>query len=512
MRGNQYRRLVGELPTQYRRIIDGEPIVVGGRIWRVITGYGHAPEHASLYCEALGLVISGDMLLPTISTHVGVWPTDPEGDPLGYFLRSIRRYRELPAEVLVLPSHGFPFRGAHERVAQLEAHHEARLAELLRACGEAPRCAADVLALIFRRPLDTQQLFFAMGEAIAHLHYLERSGRLRRQVGADGVARFAPARGTGMERSPDGVKGADTARVLHEVAERSSRILKDFSQKSLEEGIASVVKDELGIAKAYMDLYSRLLMDPSALTAATINFWIDSMRLWQSAWLRMLGHEPAPVAQPAKGDPRFRDEQWSDNFLFDYVKQSYLIAARHIQHAVANVQGLPEDSQKKVAFFTRQYVDALAPSNFAATNPQVLRETLATGGQNLVKGLANLLADIEKGEGQLRISMTDESAFQLGRNVATTPGKVVFQNALLQLIQYQPTTETVLRRPLLIIPPWINKYYILDLRESNSFIRWAVAQGHTVFVVSWVNPDAKLAEKGFDDYLTSKARSPRWTR
>jgi polyhydroxyalkanoate synthase subunit PhaC len=308
-----------------------------------------------------------------------------------------------------------------------------------------------------------------------------------------------------MERSPDGVKGADTARVLHEVAERSSRILKDFSQKSLEEGIASVVKDELGIAKAYMDLYSRLLMDPSALTAATINFWIDSMRLWQSAWLRMLGHEPAPVAQPAKGDPRFRDEQWSDNFLFDYVKQSYLIAARHIQHAVANVQGLPEDSQKKVAFFTRQYVDALAPSNFAATNPQVLRETLATGGQNLVKGLANLLADIEKGDGQLRISMTDESAFQLGRNVATTPGKVVFQNDLLQLIQYVPTTETVLRRPLLIIPPWINKYYILDLRESNSFIRWAVAQGHTVFVVSWVNPDAKLAQKGFDDYLTEGA-------
>jgi glyoxylase-like metal-dependent hydrolase (beta-lactamase superfamily II) len=191
MRGNQYRRLVGELPTSYRRIIDGESIVVGGRAWRVITGYGHAPEHASLYCEALNLLVSGDMLLPTISTHVGVWPTDPEGDPLGYFLRSIRRYRELPDDVLVLPSHGLPFRGAHARVAQLEAHHEARLAELLQACGEAPRSAADVLALIFRRPLDTQQLFFAMGEAIAHLHYLERAGRLRRARGQDGVTRFA---------------------------------------------------------------------------------------------------------------------------------------------------------------------------------------------------------------------------------------------------------------------------------------------------------------------------------
>jgi polyhydroxyalkanoate synthase len=246
-------------------------------------------------------------------------------------------------------------------------------------------------------------------------------------------------------------------------------------------------------------------MDPSALAAASVNFWIDSMRLWQSSWLKMLGHEAEPVVRPAQGDARFKDQEWSDHFLFDYIKQSYLIAARHIQHAVAGVQGLPDESQRKIAFFTRQYVDALAPSNFAATNPQVLRATLASGGQNLVKGLANLLADIEKGEGQLRISMTDETAFQLGRNVATTPGKVVFQNALLQLIQYQPSSSEVFRRPLLIIPPWINKYYILDLRENNSFIKWAVDQGHTVFVVSWVNPDAQLAEKGFDDYLTEGA-------
>ena len=308
-----------------------------------------------------------------------------------------------------------------------------------------------------------------------------------------------------MEERADGVKREEAARVMHEVAERASRILKEFGQKQLESTLASAVKDELGIAKAYMDLYSRLLMDPSALAAASVNFWIDSMRLWQSSWLKMLGHDAEPVVRPAQGDARFKDQEWSDHFLFDYIKQSYLIAARHIQHAVAGVQGLPEESQKKIAFFTRQYVDALAPSNFAATNPQVLRATLASGGQNLVKGLANLLADIEKGEGQLRISMTDETAFQLGRNVATTPGKVVFQNALLQLIQYQPSTSEVFRRPLLIIPPWINKFYILDLRETNSFIKWAVDQGHTVFVVSWVNPDAQLAEKGFDDYLTEGA-------
>jgi polyhydroxyalkanoate synthase len=308
-----------------------------------------------------------------------------------------------------------------------------------------------------------------------------------------------------MQERADGVNREQAARVLHEVAERASRILQEFGQKQLHSSISSAVKDELGIAKAYMDLYSRLLMDPSALAAASVNFWIDSMRLWQSSWLKMLGHEAEPVVRPAQGDARFKDQEWSDHFLFDYIKQSYLIAARHIQHAVAGVQGLPDDSQKKIAFFTRQYVDALAPSNFAATNPQVLRATLASGGQNLVKGLANLLADIEKGEGQLRISMTDETAFQLGRNVATTPGKVVFQNALLQLIQYQPSTSEVFRRPLLIIPPWINKYYILDLRANNSFIKWAVDQGHTVFVVSWVNPDAQLAEKGFDDYLTEGA-------
>jgi polyhydroxyalkanoate synthase len=232
-----------------------------------------------------------------------------------------------------------------------------------------------------------------------------------------------------------------------------------------------------------------------------MNLWLDQMRLWQTSLMKMLGMDAEPVAEPAKGDWRFKDDEWSKNFLFDYIKQSYLLAARHIQHAVGQVEGLSPDSEKKVAFFTRQYVDALAPSNFLLTNPQVLRETLSSGGQNLVRGLANLLADIEKGGGELRISMTDESAFQLGRNVATTPGKVVYQNDLMQLIQYQPATEQVYRRPLVIVPPWINKYYILDLRENNSFIRWATQQGHTVFVLSWVNPDARLAQKGFDDYM-----------
>jgi polyhydroxyalkanoate synthase len=300
-----------------------------------------------------------------------------------------------------------------------------------------------------------------------------------------------------MAGDPKPPNPEETARVLHEVAERSARILADYAAKDPAAAAANAASDELGIARAYMDLYARMLADPARLAAFSTNLMMDYMQLWQSSWLRMMGVQSAPVAVPAKGDNRFKDADWSTNFLFDYIKQSYLITARHIQHSVAGVEGLPPESEKKVAFFTRQYVDALAPSNFALTNPQVMRETLASGGQNLLKGLHNLLADIERGG----ISMTDEKAFQLGRNVATTPGKVVFQTELMQLIQFLPTTQEVYKTPLVIIPPWINKYYILDLRPSNSFIKWALDQGHTVFVLSWVNPDARLAQMGFEDYM-----------
>jgi polyhydroxyalkanoate synthase len=292
----------------------------------------------------------------------------------------------------------------------------------------------------------------------------------------------------------------EIARVYHEVAERSSKLLGDFASKQTA-NLSAAMRDELGIAKAFMDLYARMAADPSVMASMSVNMWLDYVKLWQSGWMKMFGMHSPPVAEPAKGDARFKDDDWSSNFVYDHIKQSYLIAARHIQHAVANVEGLPEESEKKVAFFTRQYVDALAPSNFLMTNPQVLRETMQTGGHNLVRGLNNLLADIERGGGELRISMTDENAFKLGSNVATTPGSVVYQTDLMQLIQYQPLTPEVYKRPLVIIPPWINKYYILDLREKNSFIRWAVSQGHTVFVLSWVNPDARLAQKGFDDYM-----------
>ena len=299
------------------------------------------------------------------------------------------------------------------------------------------------------------------------------------------------------EQAPD---PTEVAKILGEVAQRSSNVLADFVTRHAN-GQGLAFTDELGIARAFMDMWAKLLANPMALAQAQMSMYFDYLRLWQSSWLKLLGQTAEPVAAPAQGDNRFKDEDWQNNFVFDYLKQSYLIAARHIHDVVSGVEGLPDGSKRKVDFFTRQYVDALSPSNFALTNPQVLRETMNSGGTNLVKGLKNLLEDLDEGDGQLRIKMTDEKAFKIGVNVATTPGKVVFQNELMQLIQFNPSTQTVFRQPLLVIPPWINKYYILDLREKNSFIRWAVQQGHTVFVVSWVNPDARLAGKDFEDYM-----------
>jgi polyhydroxyalkanoate synthase len=312
-----------------------------------------------------------------------------------------------------------------------------------------------------------------------------------------------PAPSSPASEKPAAAGGYDPVALadsLASAAEKSAKLISDFAARNAGKQ-ASVASDELGLGKAFMELAAKMLTNPARLAEGQLNLWRDYMNLWQSSMLRMMGAPALPVAEPAKGDKRFKDAGWHEHFLFDYVKQSYLIAARWLHEQVASVEGLSEPAKKKVNFFTRQYIDALAPSNFALTNPEVFRETVASGGQNLVRGLNNLLDDLERGNGQLRISMTDTKAFELGVNIATTPCHVVFQNDLMQLIQYEPTTKKVWKRPLLIIPPWINKYYILDLREKNSFVRWAVNEGMTVFVVSWVNPDEKLAHKDFEDYM-----------
>lgn len=260
------------------------------------------------------------------------------------------------------------------------------------------------------------------------------------------------------------------AESLASAAEKSAKVMSDFAARSAKAG-ATMPSDELGLGKAFMELAAQMLSNPTRLAESNMNLWWNYMNLWQGSMLRMMGGQAVPVAVPAAGDKRFKHDDWHEHFLFDYIKQSYLIAAGWMHEQVASVDGLDEGTRKKVDFFTRQYIDALAPSNFALTNPEVFRETIATGGQNLVKGLNNLLDDIERGGGKLKISMTDAKAFELGVNIATTPGKVVFQNELMQLIQYEPSTKKAWKRPLLIIPPWINKYYILDLRPKNSFIR-----------------------------------------
>lgn len=285
------------------------------------------------------------------------------------------------------------------------------------------------------------------------------------------------------------------------IAERSQRLVTDFLERQSKQHGGTVL-DPLNLGSAFLEMTAHMMSDPAKLVQAQMNLWQDYMKLWQSTTRRLLGEPVEPVIAPEKGDRRFRDESWDENQLFDFVKQSYLLTARWMQSTVRDVEGMDPKTAKKVDFYTRQFVDAMAPSNFVMTNPEVLRATLESGGENLVNGLENLLEDLERGKGNLNIRMTDTEAFELGKNIAVTPGKVVYQNDLMQLIQYEPTTEKVFKTPLLIIPPWINKYYILDLREKNSFVKWAVEQGHTVFMTSWVNPDEALAQKTFEDYMT----------
>ncbi len=295
----------------------------------------------------------------------------------------------------------------------------------------------------------------------------------------------------------------EMSRNMARIAEQSQRLVGDFLQRQNgENGGGGSPKDMFHIGAAFLEMTARLMADPAKLVQAQMSLWQDYMALWQRTTQRLLGQEAAPVVAPTKEDKRFKDSAWDENTLFDYIKQSYLLTARWLQSTVREVDGMDDKTAKKVDFYTRQFVDAMAPSNFVLTNPEVLRATMESGGENLVKGLENLLGDLERGKGQLAISMTDYKKFEVGKNIAATPGQVIYQNDLMQLIQYNPTTEQQHKRPLLIVPPWINKFYILDLRPANSLVKWLCDQGHTVFIISWVNPDEKLAGKTWEDYMT----------
>ena len=287
--------------------------------------------------------------------------------------------------------------------------------------------------------------------------------------------------------------------VMADVMKKAQGVAADF----LARHAGPQSNDMSHLIEAFGHFYGKILTNPLYLYQSQMDLWKNYITLWQRTSERMLGAVPSapPVATPDVGDKRFSDPLWQENALFDFIKQSYLLTSHWVNGLVKNVEGLDDKTAQKIAFYTKQMVDAASPTNFAMTNPAVLRETLATGGENLVKGLQNLLADLERGDGHLSISMTDYKAFEVGKNLATTPGKVVFEDPLFQLIQYAPSTKTVFKVPLLIIPPWINKFYILDLQAKNSFIKWAVDQGHTVFIMSWANPGPDLVGTTFEDYM-----------
>ncbi|MGH1375957.1 MAG: class I poly(R)-hydroxyalkanoic acid synthase [Alphaproteobacteria bacterium] len=268
------------------------------------------------------------------------------------------------------------------------------------------------------------------------------------------------------------------------------------------DNFAAINFDPLNIRDSYLEFIDRITQDPSKLFEIQSEYAQDWMNLWQESMKKFMGEPFQEIAKPDKGDKRFKAVEWQESALFDFIKQSYLLTCRHMEKTIDDVDGLDEAQRKKLRFQNKLYTEALSPTNFFLTNPEVLNETVKTGGENLVKGFENLLNDLGRGHGDLNITTTNHDAFELGKNIAVTEGQVVYQNGLIQLIQYEAKTDKVHKTPLLIVPPWINKYYILDLRSGNSLIEWAVEQGHTVFAVSWVNPSSDLAQKQFEDYMS----------
>ena len=264
---------------------------------------------------------------------------------------------------------------------------------------------------------------------------------------------------------------------------------------------AALTADPFHVGPALTEVMSRLAAQPDRLMRAQADLFTRYMDLWQATARRLHDGRSEPVATPPKGDKRFNDPEWTDNPAFDAIKQSYLITSDWLNSLVSGVEGVDPMEKRRAEFFMKMLTDAFSPSNFLTSNPTALRELLATGGESLVRGMENFAADLERGGGQLAIAQTDYEMFRIGENVATAPGKVVFRNEIIELIQYSPSTEQVHEIPLVIFPPWINKFYILDLRPENSMIRWLADQGFTVFVASWVNPDASLADRTFGDYM-----------
>jgi polyhydroxyalkanoate synthase subunit PhaC len=289
----------------------------------------------------------------------------------------------------------------------------------------------------------------------------------------------------------------NVARMMEEGGKALAAYLKPREEGQIDDQYAEVTD----VVKTLGQVADYWLRDPQRALEVQSSLGKAYLDLWANAVKRLAGETVEPVAEPDPKDRRFADPEWSSNQFFDFLKQAYLLTTQWANRLVHDAEGLDPHTLQKADFYVRQIANAIAPSNFVLTNPELLRETVTSNASNLVRGMHMLAEDIQAGRGSLRIRQSDSRMFEVGRNLALTPGKVIFENPLMQLIQYAPATGTVLRRPLLIVPPWINKFYILDLNPEKSFIKWCVDQGITVFVISWVNPDSNLAKKGFEDYM-----------
>ncbi|MCL2469186.1 MAG: class I poly(R)-hydroxyalkanoic acid synthase [Alphaproteobacteria bacterium] len=289
---------------------------------------------------------------------------------------------------------------------------------------------------------------------------------------------------------------------LYDIALRSQKMLNLYLEKNRWMASKMGSADPAGLGQAYAALAGRIFSNPKHLIETQLAFWQDYIKLLRATAAASAGRKMDVVIEPSSKDKRFKDPAWQDMWIFDFFKQSYLLVSNWTQEILKEAVHLDPQMAHKVTFWTNQIIDAISPTNFMLSNPEAWRATIETKGENLLRGFENMLKDMERGQGTLLVSMSDSRPFKFGENIATTKGKVVFQNELIQLIQFSPLTEKVHKTPVLIIPPWINKYYILDLKPEASYIRHIVEQGHTVYIISWVNPDARHAHLGFDDYMT----------
>ncbi len=294
---------------------------------------------------------------------------------------------------------------------------------------------------------------------------------------------------------------------ISDITGKSQDVFNDYIQQNpdFKKVTGELALDPLNVNEAFQELIKGLSQDPGTVMQRQFKLWGDFAKLMANSQRKIAGEDVRPTATPEINDKRFNHEAWEENPMLDFIKQSYLITTNWLQSTVKELEGLEEHEHKKALFYTQQFTDALSPSNFAVLNPEVVEATLESKGENLLKGYKNLLEDLDRGDGNLSIKQTDTEYFTPGVNIATSPGSVIYQNDIMQLIQYNPVTPQVSKRPMIIFPPWINKFYILDLQPKNSFIKWLTEQGRTVFVVSWVNPGSDLKEKTFFDYIKQGA-------